>query len=146
MPAYVLFETASQTFALPAADVRQVLRMAAPARVPGAPAALRGLLNVHGSLVPVLDLRARLGLPPRPLDPESHLLLASTGGRLVALEVDRVVEVREVADGAAASEVAASLGSDLVAGAVTLPDGVVVIQALERLATVAEPAPGTASP
>ena len=66
MPAYVLFETASQTFALPAAEVRQVLRMAAPERVPGAPAALRGVLNVHGAIVPVVDVRARLGLPPRP--------------------------------------------------------------------------------
>ena len=146
MPAYVLFETASQTFALPAADVRQVLRMAAPERVPGAPATLRGLLNVHGSLVPVLDLRARLGLPSRPPDPDSHLLLALAGDRLVALEVDRVIEVREVAGGAVAPDVASSLGSELVAGAVTLPDGVVVVQALERLAAVAEPAPGTALP
>src|SRR5690242_15645975 len=96
MPVYLLVEAASQTFALPASGVRQVLRMAAPSPVPGAPPPLRGVLNVHGVLVPVVDVRARLGLPTRPVDAAAHLVLADAGGRLVALEVYRVLEVREV--------------------------------------------------
>jgi purine-binding chemotaxis protein CheW len=133
MPAYLLFEAAAQTFALPASAVRQVLRMAAPAPVPGAPPALRGVLNVHGALVPVVDVRARLGLPVRPLDPDAHLVLADVAGGSVALEVDRVLDVRDVPDGAATLP----LGSDLVSGAARLADGVVLVQSLDAFAGLA---------
>jgi purine-binding chemotaxis protein CheW len=132
MPAFLLFDSASRTFALPAADVRQVLRMAAPAAVPGAPAALRGVLNVHGSLVPVIDVRARLGLPARPLHADAHLVLVRASARMVALEVDRVLEVREVADGVVES--AWTAPSKLVAGTAKLSDGVVVIASVDALA------------
>jgi len=132
MSAYLLFEAASQTFALPAHEVRQVLRMAASAPVPGAPAGLRGVLNVHGTLVPVVDVRARLGLPARPPDPDGHLILARAGGRLVALEVDRVLDVRDLPDGADEGPGGWSFGSTLVSGAVRVADGVVLVQALDR--------------
>jgi purine-binding chemotaxis protein CheW len=138
MSAYLLFEVASQTFALPAHEVRQVLRMAAPAPVPGAPAGLRGVLNVHGALVPVVDVRARLGLTPRPPDPDGHLVLALAGARLVALEVDRVVEVRDLPDGADAGTDGWSFGSTLVSGAVRVADGVVLVQALDRFTALGD--------
>jgi purine-binding chemotaxis protein CheW len=146
MSAYLLFEAASQTFALPAHEVRQVLRMAAVTPVPGAPAALRGVLDVRGTLVPVVDVRVRLGLPSRPPDPDGHLILARAGSRLVALEVDRVLEIRELSEGASESPGAWSFGSALVAGAVKLRDGVVLVQALDRFAELPGPSEGLGAP
>ena len=144
MSAYLIFEAASRRFALPAESVRQVLRMAAPAPVPGAPAALRGVLNVHGSLVPVIDVRARLGLPSRPLDPDAHLVLARTAAGLVALEVDRVIEVGEFADSAADAGSRWASASQLIAGAVKVRDGVALVQALDAIAAL--PSDGVAAP
>lgn len=130
MPAFVFFTAASQTFALPAASVVQVLRMAAPTAVPGAPAFLRGVLNVRGTLVPVIDVRARLGAPQRPARPGDHLLVASDGERPVALEVERVLGVRELPEGALEPHPAWVAPSPLVEGAVKLEDGVVLVQAV----------------
>lgn len=145
MAAFVLFTAASQTFALPASCALQVLRMAAPTPVPDAPPHLRGVLDVRGALVPVVDVAARLGAPPRTPRPEDQLLLAQEGGRRVALQVERVLEVREVPDEAVEPHPPWTAPSSAAAGALRLPEGVVVIHALEYwltdldLAAVPEP-------
>lgn len=126
MAAYVLFTAAGQTLALPAAAVLQVLRMAAPAPTPGAPAHVRGLLNVRGTLFAVLDVAARLGAPPRAARTEDRLMLVTDGHGRVALQVDDVLAVRELP--AEAFEAPPSLASSpLLAGALRLDDGVVLV-------------------
>jgi purine-binding chemotaxis protein CheW len=144
MPAFVVFEAASQPLAVPAADVVQVLRMAATAPVPGAPPWLRGVLNLRGMLVPVVDVASRLGRPPRPARLDAKLLVVSRGARQIALEVDAVIEVRELPDGA--FETPEGWGSGLVAGAVKLPDGVVLVQAVDSWLAPAPPARELAAP
>jgi chemotaxis signal transduction protein len=135
MAAFVLFEAANTTFAVPAADVVQVLRMVAVAPVPGAPPFIRGILNLHGTLVPVVDVGARLSGAPRPLHPDDQLLLASAGGRLLALEVERVRDVVEVPDAPADAPWGAT--APLAAGAIALPGGAVVVQSLDGWASLA---------
>lgn len=58
----VLFEVAKQRYGLPVSHVREVLPLATITPLPGAPEGLMGLLRVRGSLLPVVDLRRRLGL------------------------------------------------------------------------------------
>lgn len=130
MAAFVLFTAAGQTWALPAAAVVQVLRMAAPAPAPGAPPHVRGVLNVRGRLVTVIDVPARLGAPPRPLRPSDRLLIVGRGERRVALAVDEVLDVREL-DDAALERDGTVPRSPLLAGALRLAEGVVLVHAPE---------------
>jgi purine-binding chemotaxis protein CheW len=139
MAGFVLFEAANTTFALPASDVVQVLRMAAVAPVPGAPPFIRGVLNLHGTLVPVIDVGARLSGASRPPRPEHQLLLARAGDRLLALEVERVQDVVDVAAGAADAGVAEG-ATTLSSGALALPHGAVVVHSLAGWAAVADEA------
>jgi purine-binding chemotaxis protein CheW len=146
MASFVFFTAASQTFALPAESVEQVLRMAAPTAVPGAPPYLRGLLNLRGALVPVVDVRVRLGDPARPARPGDHLLVAAEGGRRVALVVDRVLGVRELPDDAVQPGPAWPAATPRVASAVTVEDGVVLVQALSVWLADAESATAGQAP
>lgn len=93
--------------------------MAASAPVPGAPPALRGLLDLRGEVVPVLDARAALGGSPGAPRPDEHLLLVEAAGRRVALAVDRVMGVRELPE----AERTGAGG----ARAVRMEEGVVVV-------------------
>lgn len=106
--------------------VTEVLPLVATSPLPHAPDVLDGVIDVHGTLVPVLSLRARLGLPRRPPDLEDHMVLSTVAGRLVALWVDRADDVVEVdpRDVAPASDVAAA---DFLAGVTRLQDGLVLI-------------------
>jgi purine-binding chemotaxis protein CheW len=76
-----------------AAQVREVVRHQAITPVPLAPPAVAGLLNLRGQVVTAIDLRQRLGLPPRPDgQPPLHLVV---GGQLgpVSLLVDQIGDV-----------------------------------------------------
>lgn len=90
------FEVAGLLLGLDVLGVQEVLRRRTLAHVPLAPAVIEGLLNLRGQIVTAIDLRRRLGLPPRPAGAESMLIIARTQDAQVALIVDRVGDVVEV--------------------------------------------------
>ena len=134
------FELGGSRFGLAAALLREVLRAVAIAALPKAPLVVEGVINVRGAIVPALDIRRRFGMPALPVAPEQHLLIAQAGGRVVALRVDRALDLISV--DASAIEAAASVapGAEYVAGIVKLPDGLLVIHDLERFLSLDEAA------
>ncbi len=91
----LVFEVAGRRFAMPVGQVRELLRAVSIAPVaPGTGSeGLEGWLDLRGRVVPVLDLRQWLGLPAREVEPSDHLIVAQALGRLVALRVDRAIEM-----------------------------------------------------
>jgi purine-binding chemotaxis protein CheW len=61
---YITFKLGDELFAVDVARVREVLDLSEITRVPTAPPYMRGVVNVRGSAVPVVDLRLKFGLPP----------------------------------------------------------------------------------
>ena len=59
---YLTFKLGEEMFSLDVFQVREVLELIAIARVPRAPEFLRGVINVRGSVVPVVDLRTKFGM------------------------------------------------------------------------------------
>jgi purine-binding chemotaxis protein CheW len=83
------------------ADAREIIPFRPTTRLPGAPAFVRGLINVRGTIVTVLDLGVRLE-PDRAPAEQGSIMLARFRDRLVGLVVDEVVDVRTlVIDGEA---------------------------------------------
>jgi purine-binding chemotaxis protein CheW len=76
-----------------AACVVQILRAAALTTLPGAPAFIAGIVNVHGELLPVLDMRVRFGFPERDVTPADRFIIIRVGERTIALWVDGALEV-----------------------------------------------------
>ncbi len=60
---YLTFKLADEVFALDVANVREILEYSKITKVPKTADFLLGVINVRGSVVPVLDMRLRLGLP-----------------------------------------------------------------------------------
>jgi purine-binding chemotaxis protein CheW len=89
----VVFEVAGQLYGLPASDVRELIRAVAIVPLPRAPAVVEGVINLRGTIVPVLDIRARFRLPGKPLHPDDHLIVAFAGEYVVALRADRAVNL-----------------------------------------------------
>jgi len=98
MGRYAAFLVAGRRFAVPASDVAEVLRDGRVNTVPRAPESLAGLLNLRGRIVPVIDLKRRLGLaalvePARPAT--VHLVLQATE-EWCSLLVDEILDVVEI--------------------------------------------------
>lgn len=134
------FELDHQRFGLPMADVREVVRVAAFAPLPKAPQVIEGVLNFRGAAVPVLDIRARFGLPPRGVRTTDHLVVAQAGKRTAAIRVDRVSDLVEAATGDIEDVTAVTPHSGLVSGVLKLPGDIILIHDLARFLSEAEAA------
>src|SRR5688572_3677891 len=93
----LVFEVGGVRYGLPASQVREIVRAVTIVPLPRAPAIVEGVVNVHGTVVPVLDLRTRFRLPAKPLSHTDHLVLAWAGPRLVALRADRAIAMERIA-------------------------------------------------
>ena len=89
----VTFRVEGETYALDVLRVREVLRSAEVVSVPGAPDGVLGIINLRGSIVPVIDARARMGLPPADAEAPCRVLVMESDRQPVGLRVDSVAEV-----------------------------------------------------
>jgi purine-binding chemotaxis protein CheW len=83
-------------FGVEVATVQEVIRYQPMTRVPLAPPALSGLINLRGQIIPAVDLRRRLGFPDRPAGELPMDVVVRTGRGMVSLLVDRIGDVVEV--------------------------------------------------
>jgi purine-binding chemotaxis protein CheW len=90
---YVTVETAGQLFGLRIERVRDVFVPRGLSKVPLAPPEVAGLLNLRGRIVTAIDLRRRLGLPPRKEDATPIAIGMEERGELYGLLVDRAGDV-----------------------------------------------------
>jgi len=89
----VIFKLDDQEYALDITNVVQVVRMVAITPMPEASEVVEGVINVRGKVIPVVDVRRRFGLPLKPYDLNTRLLITRWDGRMMALIVDVVSEV-----------------------------------------------------
>jgi purine-binding chemotaxis protein CheW len=94
--ARVLFVRAgAHMCALVLANVAEIMRPLPIEPLAGAPETVRGLSIIHGSPVPVVDLGGLLGSPVQ--SPSTRFVMIRSGERMVALSVDAVLGIREIA-------------------------------------------------
>ncbi len=147
----VVFTIDGQRYGLPLPRVERVLPNLALSPLPKAPDVVLGAFNLHGKILPVLDIRRRFHLPRRDYAVTSHLVIARMARRVVALPADEALGVMEVSAQAIEPPGSVVPGIGHVAGIVALPDGLLIIQDLDaffsldeerRLAEALEGAPG----
>lgn len=110
-------------------QVQEVIRFQTMTRVPLAPGSISGLINLRGQIVTALDLRCRLGLPPRNSHELPMNVVVRDGENGVSLLVDRIGDVVEVDDGSfepPPSTVRADVRS-MIRGAYKLPGQLLLV-------------------
>lgn len=88
-----------QHFALPVSAVREIRALGAWSVLPGSPPWVLGVMNLRGLVIPLIDLRVRLGVPSVEHDGPPVMVVVATGSRLAGLVVDGVQEVVELTPG-----------------------------------------------
>src|ERR1035437_6291738 len=86
----VVFTIDGQLYALPLKAVLGVIHIVEVMKLPKAPEIIKGIINVAGQIIPVVDVRKRFGVVTREIDPNDQLVIADTGKRKLALWVDTV--------------------------------------------------------
>lgn len=135
---FLTFHLGEEVFALGIAAVREIIQFASITTVPLMPNFVRGVINLRGAVVPVIDLQARFGGPSTVLCKKTSVVICETvrdGERSeLGLMVDAVREVVDIMPDAI--ELPAPFGTpiqrDFIQGMVKLGDQFVVILALEQ--------------
>ncbi len=93
MNSYLLFTLAKRRFAVPLESVERVVHMVEITPLPDARDPIRGVVNVQGEAVPVVDLRALCAIEAVAPAPEHHLILVAAPGGTAALYADAAGEI-----------------------------------------------------
>ena len=132
-PQLLIFTLDEERYALRLAAVERVVRAAAITPLPQAPEVVLGVLDLHGQVIPVINLRRRFRLPERALRSSDQFVIARARLVTLALAVDGVESVLEES----AHEVIAPddilAGTGFLEGVTRTEDGLVLIHDLASL-------------
>ncbi len=97
---HMCFQLGNETYGLPILDVREIIGLMPITAVPRAPAFVRGVINLRGKVIPVIDLRLQFGMEPCPATDQTVVIVVqcTVEGRslTMGLLVDRVLEVLSI--------------------------------------------------
>ncbi len=141
------FQLATGLYGVELDRVREVLRPQPLTRVPLAPPAVAGLLNLRGQIVPTVDLRVLFGLPPLPGARSGMIVVRGTDGP-VALLVDSIGDVQRHGSLAPQETDARThvTHDSLCAYTLPLPESLLVVLDLDQVLTRAFDRPGRGAP
>jgi len=133
---YVVFRLEGQRYGAGIAVVREVGNVLPVTRLPNTPEYVDGVLDLRGEVLPVIDLRRRLGLPTKVADLDTRVMVLDLGDdHAAALVVDGVEQVITVAEASVTAPDPQLIlpGQDYVAGVARSDDHLVVLMDLKRL-------------
>ena len=94
---YLTFCVDEEVYAIELSRVIEIIRMQRINSVPNVPRYVRGLINLRGRVVPVMDIRLRLGLRGRECDERTCIVVVRDASMTVGIVVDRVAGVLDIA-------------------------------------------------
>lgn len=89
----VVFQLNDQQYALPINETQEIIRMAEVTRLPNTHYYTEGIINLRGTILPVISLNRRLGLPDKEQDEDTRIIVVENKGNKVGMIVDCVLEV-----------------------------------------------------
>jgi purine-binding chemotaxis protein CheW len=95
---FLVFQLDDRFYGLPVTVIREILPLMEITPVPNAPSFIRGVFNLRGVIVPVVDLRLQLRLPERSADARTCLVVAQGAQRFYGFLADRVSDCLEISD------------------------------------------------
>jgi purine-binding chemotaxis protein CheW len=131
----VTFSLDREEFGIPIAQVREVIRVADITRVPQARQHVRGVTNLRGRILAVVEIRTRMGLTQAEITPRSRIVVVSVHDRTLGVLVDGVSQVVKVPAGtvAPAPEEVLSHNADYIAGVARWNSRLIILLDLEKL-------------
>lgn len=134
----VVFALDGARCALSLSVVERAVRAVAVTSLPKAPEIVLGVINVRGNIIPVVDVRKRFRYQAREMNVDDRFIIAHTNRRTVALVVDAVLGVRELAAGQLASARRELPFASHLEGVARMEDGLVMIYDLDRFLSLDE--------
>lgn len=137
---FVSFRVGAQEFCIDIMSVREIRGWAPATSIPHAPHYVRGVINLRGAVLPIVDLAARLGLPSVEPTARHVIIVTQIGERIAGVLVDAVSDIltteeRSIQD---TPDVASSLARSFLRGVLALDGRMISIITVENILPAAE--------
>ena len=132
---YVTFSLGAQLYCVDIMSVREIRASNVITSLPNAPEFVRGVINLRGTIVPIIDLRTRFGLGRTDASQSQVIVIVMIEGRLNGLLVDSVSDILTVRqkDVSAVPDTDGNVEGMYFEGLITHRDNMMIVIALDRL-------------
>jgi purine-binding chemotaxis protein CheW len=132
---YITFRIGSQYFCVDIMSVREIRGWTPATALPHAPGFVRGVINLRGIVLPVIDLSERLGFPAAEPSPRHVIIVAQTGRQIVGLLVDAVSDIiaMPIDKLQTTPDVGSEAARSFVVGVMAIDDRMISVVALDSL-------------
>jgi len=95
---FLTFHLAKEDYGIAIRQITEIIGIQKITEVPDMPDFVKGVINLRGKVIPVIDVRTRFGLPPRDYDERTCIIVVNIEGSAMGLVVDKVNEVADIPD------------------------------------------------
>lgn len=137
---YLTFVLAGEDYGLEILKVREIIGMMEITAVPRTPEFVKGVINLRGKVIPVIDLRLKFGMEEAEYTEETCTIVADVGGVEIGIIVDKVSEVMDIADSDIdeTPSFGGSVDTDFILGMGKAEDRVTILLDISKVFTSSE--------
>ena len=134
---YLSFVLGDAHYCIDILKVQEIRTYEAPTRIANTPEFIKGVMNLRGNIVPIIDLRVKFGLPEQRYDTQTVVIVLNVAKRTVGVVVDGVSDVIAVAaaDIKPPPELGGALDTRYLQGLATVGGQMMIMIDIERLMT-----------
>ncbi len=132
---YLTFQLADEEYGLEILKVREIMGMMDITMVPQTPEYLKGVINLRGKVIPVVDLRLKFGMEEAEYNKETCIIVVSVDNILIGIIVDTVSEVLDIMPGEIepSPKFSSSIRTDFILGIGKAKGSIKILLDIERV-------------
>ncbi len=136
----VVFELANEHYGVDIAAIEGIIKMQPITKMPHAPNFVEGITNLRGTVVPVIDLRRRFGLPQQSESHDTRIVVSYMDQNKVGMIVDAVSQVMRVSDESIepTPPMATSVNSAFIKGIAKIDGQLIILLDLDKVLSITE--------
>lgn len=133
----VSFTIDREEFGVDILKVQEINRMFQITKVPNAPDYVDGVINLRGRVIPVIDLRTKLGLSRKEHDKDTRIIVVELNGKTIGFIVDKVKEVLRIPSSIIEPppDMVAGMNAEYITAVGKLEDRLLILLDLEKILT-----------
>lgn len=136
---YIIFNLAGERYGVPVLDVREIIRMQPIRSMPRLPAYVRGVINLRGKVIPIVDLRLKLGMEAIEYDDRMCIIVVDVAGiggsTRIGMITDAVLAVADIKEATIENtpSFGAKLDTNFITGMAKMTEGVTTLLDIEKV-------------
>lgn len=136
----VSFNIGSEEFGVDILKVQEINKLIQVTKVPNSPVFVEGVINLRGRVIPIVDLRTRLGMDKKPHDKNTRSIVVEIEGKTIGFVVDSVNEVLRIPKNIteAPPAIVSGIDANYITSVAKMEDRLLILLDLDKILTVEE--------